>query len=93
MPEKYATTRRIVEKDQNGQSYIFYDIPTDTKQYKKPKTTITIPFSEKTPITLLAYRIYGDPSLYHLILKWNGVKDPFSIKVGTMLQIPSIEVF
>lgn len=38
---------------------------------------------------LIALKHYGDQSKLDMILKWNGISDPFSINKGDILEIPS----
>lgn len=38
---------------------------------------------------LIALQYYGDQSLLDIILKWNGISDPFSMNVGDIIEIPS----
>lgn len=38
---------------------------------------------------LIALQYYGDQSKLDMILKWNGISDPFSINEGDVLEIPS----
>lgn len=38
---------------------------------------------------LIALQYYGDQSKLDMILKWNGISNPFSINEGDILEIPS----
>jgi hypothetical protein len=38
---------------------------------------------------LIALQYYGDQSKLDMILKWNGISNPFSINEGDVLEIPS----
>jgi len=38
---------------------------------------------------LIALEYYGDQSKTDIILKWNGISDPFSMQPGDVLEIPS----
>lgn len=38
---------------------------------------------------LIALQYYGNQSKLDMILKWNGISDPFSINEGDILEIPS----
>lgn len=48
-------------------------------------------FEEGRP-DLIAARYYNDPALLDIILKFNGISDPFSIHKGDRLRIPTSEI-
>lgn len=41
---------------------------------------------------LIALQYYGNQSMLDIILKWNGISDPFSITEGDVLEIPNSNV-
>lgn len=44
---------------------------------------------ERARPDLIALQYYGDQSKLDMILKWNGISNPFSINEGDVLEIPS----
>lgn len=44
---------------------------------------------ERARPDLIALQYYGDQSKLDMILKWNGISNPFSINEGDVLKIPS----
>ncbi len=52
-------------------------------------STYVVKASDKNRLDLIAYKFYGDASLYWVIAKFNDIIDPFIVERGTELQIPT----
>jgi hypothetical protein len=56
----------------------------------QPTTQIQLTIQDLANLPGLAYRLYGDTSLWRALLAYNGLSDPLSdIAVGMTLKIPT----
>jgi hypothetical protein len=60
----------------------------ETKSEAFIQDILTIEEGEQGRPDLLALRAYGDVSKLDMILKFNGISDPFSMQVGDEIKIP-----
>ena len=58
-----------------------YDVPE----------TYTVTEQDEDCIDIIAYKVYGQASLYWAICYANNIKDPLKIPLGTTLYIPSLD--
>lgn len=47
--------------------------------------------STENRLDLISYKYYNDSELWWIIAYANGITDPFNIKTGTLLRIPSYQ--
>jgi len=69
------------------QPTMFFNIGLDKLKETDYTTRLVGPFESGRP-DLIALDEYGDPSKADLILKFNGISDPFSIIEGETIRIP-----
>jgi len=83
MPSRYSNTK--VKRDKSGirvyKTTYYPDIPIrDTDQFIYPR------FGER--LDLLAYKFYGDVTLWWVIAKANGIKGKMYVPQNTEIRIP-----
>ena len=82
--------RTLLNKTQGEGKYIFAQ-PSMIFRNKDQITNVryhTVRDDEVTRPDLIALEYYGDQTKTDLILKWNGISDPFSLAPGDVLVIP-----
>lgn len=87
-----AITRiKGVFKKVNGDEIV--DLISSTFNFKKSSRTgigvIRVREEELMRPDLVANRVYGDQNKFDVILKYNGISNPFSLNFGEFLTIPS----
>lgn len=86
--------RTIINKTISGVKYIMTQ-PTMMFRNKQNVDIIAIHIVKEDDLgrpDLIALEHYNDDSKTDIILKWNGISDPFSLQVGDVLEIPSDNV-
>jgi len=66
---------------------IFLNIPKNELGDSK---WVTITEKEEYRPDYISFVTYGDERLWWVILQHNGIKDPFELEAGTIIEIPSI---
>jgi|TARA_B110000879_G_scaffold122158_1_gene161628 hypothetical protein len=82
--------RTLLNKTQGEGKYIFAQ-PSMVFRNKEQMTGIRLHVVREDEVTrpdLIALEYYGDQTKTDLILKWNGISDPFGLVPGDILQIP-----
>ena len=82
--------RSLRNKTQGESKYIFAQ-PTMIFRNKDGMTGLRLHVVREDDVTrpdLIALEYYGDQTKTDLILKWNGISDPFSLQPGDELIIP-----
>lgn len=51
---------------------------------------VTVLYNEEGRLDLISYRVYNTPVHWWIIARFNGIINPNSVKVGTILKIPRI---
>lgn len=57
----------------------------------KQTTTFVVTAAEENRIDVVATKVYGNASLYWAICYMNGISDPLSLAIGTVLTIPDLK--
>lgn len=79
-------------KDKDGNYYLATLYPED--MYIPESDTDSwhqVTAGEEGRLDLIAYLYYNTPDLYWVIAYANDIDDPFDVKAGTILRIPSIQ--
>jgi len=82
--------RSLLNKTQGDGKYVFAQ-PTMIFRNKDGMTGLRLHIVREDEVTrpdLIALEYYGDQTKTDLILKWNGISDPFSLNPGDELIIP-----
>lgn len=67
--------------------------PEDSKRkspFESPDRTKYRTITEGTQLWSLAYAEYGDPEMWRLIAKENGIMNPLDIRAGQVVRLPAI---
>lgn len=86
--------RTIINKTISGVKYIMTQ-PTMMFRNKQNVEIIATHIVKEDDLgrpDLIALEHYNDDSKTDVILKWNGISDPFSLQVGDVLEIPNDQV-
>ena len=85
--------RKPIIKDKNGEDIV--DLTKKSMDFtaEEPHITGGRYVSEETQMRpdLISYQNYGDDGFWDLILKFNGVSNPFSLDTSQFLFIPDIQ--
>lgn len=65
--------------------------PRDMIVDPKQTSSFVVTAAEENRIDIVATKVYGSASLYWAICYMNGISDPLSLPIGTVLIIPSIK--
>lgn len=89
IPERYKNTWAY--KNENNQFFLGTFSPTNIPSDRTDKLYVVEPGDISRP-DLIAYKFYGNPTLYWIILWLNGISDPFEgMYPGSVLRIPSLQ--
>lgn len=82
---------RFTPLDNTGESYDFLRSSYKNIRFALPTAqTITVTEPDIANLAGLAYRVYGDTSLWRMILAFNGLNDPIQdMWPGQVLNLPS----
>jgi len=91
MQSKILENKRIV-KDKDGN--VFVDLTSRSLRYNSNADVINAYYVGEDMIMradLISQAAYGNTDNYDLILKYNGISNPFSIDEGDLILIPSLD--
>lgn len=85
---RYATTRRIVDKDTRD---VYHE---SCNKYKFEESTAdtyyTVDILTENRLDVISSMAYGNPTNWWIIAMCNNIIDPFDIPIGTTLRIPPV---
>lgn len=83
---KYSSTPVVVDPNGLGRYARWY-----APLFGEVQTSnYTVKINEEQRPDILSFNVYGETDLWWLILHFNGINDPLSIKAGDQLKIPKL---
>lgn len=84
-------TNGIVTSNRSGVNFLFLRRPLKLAEDDGDVFVMVTQDLEKRP-DLVAYKAYGNPTLWWVIYEFNQIRDPFfGLKAGMLLRIPALE--
>jgi hypothetical protein len=81
---------RVVENDRDGQQFITLRQPLNL-EHSSGDIFVTINQELTQRPDLIAFRAYGDSTLWWVIYEYNDISDPlFELQIGQILRIPEL---
>lgn len=69
--------------------YYSIELPEDLHIVTDDVSSYVVKGSDENRLDLIAYKFYGDATMFWVIASYNDIVDPMDVPVGTVLLIPS----